>query len=146
MRGPRGVPTPSVITVHIFRMLGNMASLNNNTFINLEMQVLNYNNWPMRSFAYLCRKYDNLHRGRSYIEVKPVYHIGFIDFTLFKDHPEFFAKYQIRNAKDNYLYTDKFNLYVVELNNINLASDYDKRLGIDSWAKLFKATTWRKCK
>ena len=119
-----------------------MVLLNGNTYINLEMQVVNYNNWPERSLSYLCRRFDNVSRGKDYSTVKPVYHIGFLDYTLFENHPEFFAKYQIRNAQDGYLYTDKFNLYVVELNNINLASDYDKRLGIDSWAKLFKATTW----
>lgn len=119
-----------------------MVLLNGNTYINLEMQVVNYNNWPERSLSYLCRRFDNVSRGKDYSTVKPVYHIGFLDYTLFENHPEFFAKYQIRNAQDGYLYTDKFNLYVVELNNINFASDYDKRLGIDSWAKLFKATTW----
>lgn len=123
-----------------------LVSLNDNTFINLEMQVVNYNNWPMRSLAYLCRKYDNLHKGVDYLEIKPVYHIGFIDFNLFENHPEFFAKYQIRNAKDNYLYTDKFNLFVIELNHINLATAEDKTYGLDAWAKLFKAKTWEEIK
>ena len=97
-----------------------LVSLNDNTFIILKMQVVNYNNKPLRSLAYFWRKYNKLHKGVDYLEIKPVYHIGFIDFTLFENHPEFFAKYQIRNAKDNYLYTDKFNLFVIELNHINL--------------------------
>ena len=122
------------------------VSLNNNTYINLEMQVINYNNWPLRSLAYLCRKFDNLHRGEDYSIIKPVYQIGFLDFTLFKDHPEFFAKYQMRNSKDGHLYTDKFNLLVVSLIHTNLATDEDKRYGIDTWARLFKATTWEEIK
>ena len=122
------------------------VSLNNNTFINLEMQVINYNNWPLRSLAYLCRKFDNLHRGDDYSEIKPVYQIGFLDFTLFENHPEFFAKYQIKNTKDGFLYTDKFNLLVVELNHTNIATAEDKAYGIDTWAKLFKATTWEEIK
>ena len=92
-----------------------LVSLNDSSYINLEMQVLNYNNWPLRSLSYLCRNFDNLHRGADYSEVKPVYQVGFLDFTLFKDHPEFFARYQLKNTKDGFLYTDKFNLYVVEL-------------------------------
>lgn len=122
------------------------VSLNNNTYINLEMQVVNYNNWPMRSLAYLCRKYDNLHKGEDYSKIKPVYQISFLDFTLFEDHPEFFATYQMRNAKDNHQYTDKFNLLVIELNHTNLATDDDIKYGIDTWAKLFKATTWEEIK
>ena len=65
---------------------------------------------------------------------------------MFENHPEFFAKYQIRNAKDNYLYTDKFNLFVIELNHINLATAEDKTYGLDVWAKLFKAKTWEEIK
>ena len=77
--------------------------LNNNTYINLEMQVENYDNWPMRSLSYLCREFDDLQRGEDYANVRTVYQVGFLDFTLFEDHPEFFAAYQMRNAKDNHL-------------------------------------------
>ncbi len=122
------------------------VSLNNNTYINLEMQVINYNNWPLRSLAYLCRKFDNLHRGDDYSIIKPIYQIGFLDFTLFEDHPEFFATYQMRSSKDSHLYTDKFNLLVVQLNQTNIATAEDKAFGIDTWAKLFKATTWEEIK
>ena len=66
-------------------------------------------------------------RGDDYIEVKPVYHIGFLDFTLFEDHPEFFAKYHISNEKDGYQYTDKFHLYVIELNHTEMATEEDKK-------------------
>ena len=53
---------------------------------------------------------------------------------------------QIQNARDCYLYTNNFNLYVIELNHTNMATHNDKRLGIDIWAKLFKATTWEEIK
>ena len=77
-----------------------LVLLNNNTHINLEMQVVSYKNWPERSIAYLSRKFNTLSRVRDYDLIEPVYHIGFIDFTLHEDHPEFFAKYHIRNDKD----------------------------------------------
>ncbi len=120
--------------------------LNNNTYINLEMQVENYNNWPMRSLSYLCRRFDNVTRGEDYNTVKPVYHIGFLDFTLFDDHPEFFAKYRLININDGHVYTDNFNLYVIELNHTELATQEDKAFEIDKWAKLFKAKTWEEIK
>ena len=123
-----------------------VVMLNNNTIINLEMQVLNYGNWPVRSLSYLSRKFNNVLRGKDYDTVMPVYHIGFLDFTLFEDHPEFFARYQMRNANDNYLYTDKFNLYVIELNHTDLATDEDKHYHTDTWARLFKAKTWEEIK
>ena len=123
-----------------------LVLLNDNTYLNIEMQVVNYNNWPMRSLSYLCRRFDNVARGQDYNMTKPVYHIGFLDFTLFEDHPEFFAKYQLRNARDGYLYTSNFNLYVIELNHINMATDTDIASHIDTWAKLFKAKTWEEIK
>ncbi len=123
-----------------------LVTLNNNTFINIEMQVENYNNWSERSLSYLCRRFDNVSRGKDYTTVKPAYHIGFLDFTLFEDHPEFFAKYQLRNAVDNYLYTDKFNLFVIELNHTDMARPDDRKQKVDTWAKLFKATTWEEIK
>ena len=123
-----------------------VVKLNGDVIINLEMQVINYNNWTMRSLAYLCRKFDSILKGTDYNTAHTVYQIGFLDFTLFEEHPEFFAKYQMRNAKDNYLYTDKFNLFVIDLNRTDMATDEDKFYGIDTWASLFKATTWEEIK
>lgn len=39
-------------------------------------------------------------------------------------------------------HTDKFNLYVIELGNTGLATEDDKKYGIDTWDRFFKATTW----
>ena len=110
------------------------------------MQVINYENWPERSVAYLSRKFNDLSRGKDYSLIEPVYHIGFLDFTLFEDHPGFFSRYHLRNDSDSYLYTDKFNLYVIELNHTDLATEEDKKYATDVWAQFFKATTWEEIK
>ena len=120
--------------------------LNDHTLINLEMQVVNYKNWPERSLTYLCRNFDQLSRGEDYIHVKPVVHIGFLDFTLFKESPEFYATYKMMNEKNHQVYTDKFILSVVDLNHIELATREDREWKIDYWASLFKATTWEELK
>ena len=123
-----------------------LVSLNNGTIIDIEMQLTNYGNWECRSLSYLCREFDNLTRGTDYSEVAPVYQISFLDFTLFEDHPEFCATYQMRNAKDNYLYTDRFNLIVIELNHEELATKEDIASGITDWVRLFKSKTWEELK
>jgi len=51
--------------------------INNDTKINLEMQVSNKHNWPDRSLSYTCRSFDQLYRGHKYEEALPVIHIGF---------------------------------------------------------------------
>ena len=116
--------------------------LNDNTIVNLEMQLNNYNNWPERSLGYLCRNFDNLNKGDDYSNTKAAIHIGFLDFTLFPYLPEFHATYKIQNIKNHNIYTDKFILHVIELNSIHIATEEDRSHEIDKWASLFKATTW----
>ncbi len=96
--------------------------------------------------SYLCRSFDNLTRGSNYIDLAPAVHIGFIDFSLFGDAPEFYATYKMKNIKNHRIYTDKMWLSVVELNSIELATEEDRLHKIDQWAKLFKAKTWEELK
>lgn len=123
-----------------------LVLMNDNTCINLEMQLKNLGNWQYRSLCYLCREFDSLDHGDDYDDVKPTYQIGFLDFTLFEDHPEFYAKYQLKNVRDGYVYTDRFNLIVIQLNHEELAIDEDIAFGIDKWVRLFKAKTWEELK
>ena len=116
--------------------------LNDHTLINLEMQVANQLNWKKRSVIYLCRSFDQLNRGQDYTEARPAVHIGFLDYTLFRECPEFYASYKLINVKNNNIYDDNLILNVVDLSRIDLASEDDKKYHIDRWAALFKATTW----
>ncbi|MCM1119174.1 MAG: Rpn family recombination-promoting nuclease/putative transposase [bacterium] len=120
--------------------------LNNHTLINLEMQVADYKNWPERSMTYLCRNFDQLQSGHDYVEVKPTIHIGFLDFTLFPEHPEFYATYKMMNVKTHHIFTDKIALSVVNLKYIDMATQEDREWETDHWASLFKATTWEELK
>ncbi len=116
--------------------------LDNRGTINFEMQVLNELNWPERSLAYLCRVFDRLNQGEDYIRIRPVTHIGFLDFTLFPEVPEFYATYRMMNEKNHHIYTGKFTLGVINLKQIRIATEEDRKWKIDYWASLFKATTW----
>ena len=44
------------------------------------------------------------------------------------------------------IYSDKFSLYVLDLSQIDLATEEDCFWQVDEWAKLFKATTWEEIK
>ncbi len=120
--------------------------LNNFIIINLEMQIANLLDWRNRSVSYICRAYDNLNRGGKYKDAKPVIHIGFLDFPLEGAVPEFYATYKLANVKTGQIYSDNVTLCVVDLNKTELATDEDKKYGIDKWAKLFKAKTWEAVK
>ena len=120
--------------------------MNNNTSINLEMQVINKLNWTDRSLSYICRNYVDIGKGSDYSETKAVIHIGFLNYTLFKDYPEFYATYKLMNIKNHNIYNDKFTIGVVDLNRIDLATDEDKEYSLDDWVRLFKAKTWEELK
>ena len=116
--------------------------LNDDTYINLEMQVSNNHDWPERSLSYLCRSFDQLNRGQAYLDAKPVIHIGILDYTLFENAPEFYATYELQNIRTQQTYSRKLSLNVLDLTQIDRATEEDKRFGIDRWAALFRATTW----
>jgi len=120
--------------------------LNNSSKFNLEMQVLNRHNWPERSLSYLCRSFDQLYRGHEYEEALPVIHIGFLDYTLFPEYPEFYATHMLMNLKNHHVFSDKMTLSVIDLSKVELATEEDKTYGIDYWARLFKAKTWEEIK
>ncbi len=116
--------------------------MNNNTAINLEMQVNNKYDWPERSLVYLSRLFDNLNTGEFYKTVKPAFQIGILNFTLFPEHPEFFSTYKMLNIKNYHKYSDKFTIHVLDLTQIHLADSDDKKHDLDKWARLFNALTW----
>ena len=120
--------------------------MNDNTLINLEMQVNNKHNWSERSLSYLCRTFDQLYECQDYSEGLPVHHIGFLDYTLFPNYPEFFATYQMLNIKNHHLYSSKFSLSVIDLTQIGMANEDDKMYRVDYWARLFKSKTWEEIK
>ena len=116
--------------------------------VNIELQVVNQGDWTNRSLAYLCRTFDNLSRGEEYRNMKSVTHIGITDFDLvgYGLSPEFYAKYRLMNIKNHEIYNRNFNLNVLSLKHINLATKQDQEVELDYWAKLFKAKTWEELK
>ena len=116
--------------------------LNQHHIINLEMQVVNLNNWQDRSLSYLARNFDHLKKGEDYKLTHPVIQIGLLYYTLFPEHPEFYSSYQFLNVKNHTLYSDKWRISVLDLSRIDLATEEDRQYQLDYWAALFKAKTW----
>ena len=116
--------------------------INNSRFLNLEMQAYHDPDWINRSISYTARSFDNLYRGQEYNQVLPVTHVGFLDYTLFPEHPEFFATYLLTNPKTKQIYSRNFTISVVDLTQIELTTEEDKQNDIDLWARVFTATTW----
>ncbi len=74
------------------------------------------------------------------------YQIGFLDFTLFDDHVKFFSRYEMCDVEDSYRFNSNFALFVIDLSQIDKATEKDKKNGLDKWCRLFKAQTWDELK
>ncbi len=117
-------------------------TLNHAKIINIELQVYKQTYWVERSLLYWARAYDNLKSGEDYSKLLPTYHIGILDFTLFEEHPKFMGKYQLMDVEDQFLYSDKLCIKVLDLTQLDAAR---KRANINKklvkWASIFKAET-----
>ena len=117
--------------------------VDNKLKMNLEMQVLSHQGWIERTLVYACREFDDLNRGESYQDILRVWQISLCCFDLFENDPEFFSDYMLINTKKpNQVYCDKLRISNVNLNQINLATDEDKKRGLTDWARMFRAKSW----
>jgi predicted transposase/invertase (TIGR01784 family) len=124
--------------------------LNRNRIVNLEMQVVNEQNWRDRSVFYLCRVHDQLSKGDDYKDAQPTVHIGIIafdlDFAPEDNTNEFYAEHVLMNKRTKKIYSSKIGLNVLNLSHIEDATQEDRDTGLYNWAKLFSATTWEELK
>ena len=122
--------------------------LNNDKFINIEMQVNDLGDWPERSITYLCRSFDQLQKGGDYVDIHTTIHIGILDFNLSHLTPEFYSEFKLMNTKNHEIYSDKFVLRVLNLKSLEDASIAKEPADLYywDWAKLFKTTTWEELK
>ena len=114
--------------------------------LNIELQVVDQHNWRDRSLLYLCREFDNINHGDEYDSVMPVIQIGLLDFSLMKEEPEFYSVYRLTDEKTGRVYTDKFQIRVMELRQSGMATDEDKTWKLDEWARFLKAESWEDMK
>ena len=116
---------------------------NDNSNTDIEMQVLNEDNWTSRSLHYLCREYEQgLIKGDNYNSDHAAYQIGFLNYTLFPEHAKFFSQYEMADIEDGFKFNRNFAIFVIDLGQIEMATKADKDSGLQKWCRLFKAQTY----
>ena len=116
--------------------------MNDNTRINIEMQVASTDYYMDRALLYACRAYDNLERGEEYQQLKPVVHISLLANTPRNGEKKFYSENRLCDTRDGKIYTRNFGIIIVQLKENENAEKPEINSGLDKWARLFLADTW----
>jgi len=107
--------------------------LNDNTKIDIEMQVHMQKHWTKRDLYYLARMYaDDLFIGENYGKLRRCISISLLDFPLFPDTQEYHSVYRLRDRAGREL-TDLWEVHIIELGKPLNGS------AVDDWIRLFNA-------
>lgn len=118
-----------------FGILDMALELNNDTKINVELQIRMQKHWVKRQLFYLARMYDeDLKTGQDYSKLKKCISIGILDFKLLECESNH-SVYWLRNEKGEGL-TELWEVHIIELGK----SLQGNRL--DGWVQLFNAGSW----
>lgn len=113
------------------------ASIDDETFVDLELQVSRQNYMAERSMFYLSRMYsEQMLRGEQYDELKPVIGINLLDFSLFKDETDWHNKASFSLEKSHKIITDCITLHFLELPKLKI-SDIKKVKRLEAWGAYF---------
>lgn len=126
------------------------ALIDGKKIMNIELQMCLSTDstwWINRSMLYLCRTYDNLEGGGDYAKIRSAMQVSIVPKDIFSDaESEFYAKYYLKNDRNDQVYTRDFSLRVLYLNHIDLATKEDKENELDYWAQAFLAENWDELK
>lgn len=105
--------------------------LNDDSRINVELQIRRLAYWDKRSLFYLAKMYvDGLFYGQRYDRLKKCIVIDVLDFPG-DENPDYHKVYQLRDNQGR-LYSDQFEVHIIELNK-ELAGDR-----VDDWIRLLR--------
>ena len=111
-----------------------LLELNNDTKIDVEVQVRPQKFWNKRSLFYLAKMYtDELFVGQDYEKLKKCVSINILNFNLLEGTANH-SVYTLRDAKNREL-TDLMEIHTIELKK-QLSEDSP----VDDWIRLFNAT------
>lgn len=112
-----------------------LVELNENTKVNIEIQVRFYTHWDKRNLFYLAKMYtDDLRTGDNYAKLKKSISISVLDFD-YTDGPQYHSVYYLRDEAGRQ-FTDLFEVHIIEFRK-----KLDGSNPVDDWIRLFNAHT-----
>lgn len=113
--------------------------MNDNTEIDIEIQLAELKVWAERSLFYLSKMYtDQITPGQDYTVFKKCISISILNFVLFPKELEFYSCFHIMEDTRHTIYTDKMEFHVIELPKLPEQLKEDNS-DILLWAKFINA-------
>lgn len=113
--------------------------MNDDTEIDIEIQLSPLIVWAERSLFYLCKMFaEQIEAGQDYSVFNKCVSISILDFVLFPDDSDFYSCFHIREDTRHVLYTDKFEFHVLELPKLPKELK-EENSDILLWAKFINA-------
>ena len=115
-----------------------LAKLNNESFVNIEIQVQNTYEYQKRCLYYWAKLYEQqLTSGKKYKTLKPAICIHILNFNFFKDKAYFMTKIKPLDTETRKVFSHDFQLYFLEVPKI--PDQYYNEL--DKWMHFFKGAS-----
>lgn len=112
-----------------------LMELNDNSKINIELQIRFFTHWAKRSLFYLAKMYtEDFLVGERYHKLRKCICINILNYNM-DDLPEYHKTYRLRDAA-GHEFSDMFEIHIIELNK-KLSGNHR----IDDWIRLFLADT-----
>lgn len=113
--------------------------MNDQTKIDIEIQLAEWKVWADRSLFYLSKMYvEQIAPGQNYTVFKKCVSISILNFSLFKEENEFYSCFHIKEDTRHTLLTDKMEFHVLELPKLPKELQEENR-DILLWAKFINA-------
>lgn len=113
--------------------------MNDDTEIDTEIQLSELRAWAGRALFYISKMYtEQIGKGQKYDMLKKCVSISILDFILFKDEPEFYSQFHIREDTRHFIYTDRMEFHVIELPKLP-GELHEDCSSIKLWAKFISA-------
>lgn len=107
------------------------ASVDDKTFVNIELQVSRQNYMPKRSMFYISRMFsEQMVKGQDYETLKPVIGINLLDFSLFDDIDTWHNVARFKLDNTDKILTDCMSLHFFEkafLSDDKMYREYQQR-------------------
>jgi len=107
----------------------------------IEMQAFAHSSFTKRALYYWAKTYSrSLNKGQDYEELKKVYSINFVKYSIWKNDSEYLSVFHVLEKTRKFPLTEDLEIYIVELSKF-LQSFENLQTELEGWVYLVKESS-----